>query len=415
MENKKKRRITPRREKTPATIAETESHEMPTACHNQGVVLQEKQLDSKGYIDINHLRPYDRDWRIKVIVLRRGVVEPYTTAKGSGTMWKVILMDEQDVNDSIKSNGIIADVLALVIDVEPLSEVSKAGGVGKSKKRSVTLINSSCESILLTLWGDMATNEGDMLEKMKTKRPIVALSKVKISTYAGVLSMSTISITTLQVDPSIPETDAGKKRFNHNLQKMPGTTSSGKNKETAERVKISDVMERSLLEFQNTYCSFKATIIRIDNMEQPWYNACKVCNKKVIPGEQGMECTKCADKNSEHHPRYLMKITVGDGERQLYITLFEAAEKITGCSVVDFIKSKEEENNQGKLIEQLRHASGKAYIFWAKLDKTNDKDRTLGKLIADEVQNDEDPETMEITSDVDEDNKTKKSIKVEKG
>lgn len=60
-----------------------------------GVVLQEKQLDSKGYIDINHLRPYDRDWRIKAIVLRRGVVEPYTTAKGSGTMWKVILMDEQ--------------------------------------------------------------------------------------------------------------------------------------------------------------------------------------------------------------------------------------------------------------------------------------------------------------------------------
>lgn len=32
----------------------------------------------------------------------------------------------------------------------------------------------------------MATNEGDMLEKMKTKRPIVALSKVKISTYAGI-------------------------------------------------------------------------------------------------------------------------------------------------------------------------------------------------------------------------------------
>lgn len=36
-----------------------------------------------------------------------------------------------------------------------------------------------------------------------------------------------------------------------------------------------------------------------------------------------------------------MKITVGDGERQLYITMFEAAEKITGCSVADFIKSKE--------------------------------------------------------------------------
>lgn len=43
-----------------------------------------------------------------------------------------------------------------------------------------------------------------------------------------------------------------------------------------------------------------------------------------------------------------MKITVGDGERQLYITLFEAAEKITGCSVVDFIKSKEEVSIHGQ-------------------------------------------------------------------
>lgn len=77
-------------------------------------------------------------------------------------------------------------------------------------------------------------------------------------------------------------------------------------------------------------------------MEQPWYNACKVCNKKIIQGEQGMECTKCGNPNSEHYPRNLMKITVGDGERQLYITMFEATKKITGCSVSDFIKSKEE-------------------------------------------------------------------------
>ncbi|KAH7833848.1 hypothetical protein Vadar_010411 [Vaccinium darrowii] len=126
------------------------------------------------------------------------------------------------------------DVLGLVIDVEPLSEVTKIGGIGKTMKRRITLINSSYESILLTLWGDMATNEGDVIERMREERPIVALSKVKISTYAGVLSLSSISITTLQVDPSIPSAKAIRERFNQKLGKKPGTTTWGKNKESVE-------------------------------------------------------------------------------------------------------------------------------------------------------------------------------------
>lgn len=73
-----------------------------------------------------------------------------------------------------------------------------------------------------------------------------------------------------------------------------------------------------------------------------------------------------------------------------------------------------QDNTQAKLTEPLRHASGKTYIFWAKLDKMNDKDRTLGKIIAEEVQNDEDPERTEATGDFYHNNKTKKRIKVEK-
>lgn len=55
----------------------------------------ESESETRGYVMINDLRPYDRDWTIKVLVLRRGTVEPYNSTKGSGTMWKLILMDEQ--------------------------------------------------------------------------------------------------------------------------------------------------------------------------------------------------------------------------------------------------------------------------------------------------------------------------------
>ncbi|KAH7860945.1 hypothetical protein Vadar_019830 [Vaccinium darrowii] len=76
--------------------------------------------------------------------------------------------------------------------------------------------------------------------------------------------------------------------------------------------------------------------------------------------------------------------------------------------------SADQDNTRVKLTESLRHASGKTYIFWAKLDKMNDKDRTFGKIIAEEVQNDEDSESTEATGDLDHNNKTKKRIKVEK-
>ena len=36
-----------------------------------------------------------------------------------------------------------------------------------------------------------------------------------------------------------------------------------------------------------------------------------------------------------------MKLTVGDGERQLHVTLFEAVEKIIGCPATEFIASKD--------------------------------------------------------------------------
>ena len=58
--------------------------------------------------------------------------------------------------------------------------------------------------------------------------------------------------------------------------------------------------------FQKLYCSFKATIIDIQNTEQPLYNAYKNCNKKAfMRGEIG-ECVKCCNPTVDHYPRYML-------------------------------------------------------------------------------------------------------------
>lgn len=60
------------------------------------------------------------------------------------------------------------------------------------------------------------------------------------------------------------------------------------------------------------------------------------------------ECHKCHNTNTEVCPRYMMKLTVGDGVRQINITLFDAAEKLVGCTISEFIGvlNKEGENNK---------------------------------------------------------------------
>ena len=53
---------------------------------------------------------------------------------------------------------------------------------------------------------------------------------------------------------------------------------------------------------QKLYCSFKATIIHIQNMEQPWYNACKKCNKKIFMRDEIGECAKYCNATADHYP-----------------------------------------------------------------------------------------------------------------
>ncbi|KAG5530733.1 hypothetical protein RHGRI_025634 [Rhododendron griersonianum] len=176
----------------------------------------ESESKTRGYVMINDLRPYDRDWTIKVVVLRRG-----------------------------------------------------------------------SETIILTLWGDLAKIEGD---------------KLKTSAYGGLLSISTLSITTLQVKPKIPEADTIRQWYNENGTESSSSAMVWETDKQSVRVTIEDLIELPLPDFESPFCYFKAAIILIHNIDQSWYDACKVCNKKIYNTEQGIECSKCAKSNPEHHP-----------------------------------------------------------------------------------------------------------------
>lgn len=80
--------------------------------------------------------------------------------------------------------------------------MKKAVGVGMRVQRNVTLLNSRSEVVLLTLWGDLAKNEGEELDRISKERPPMVVSRAKVTTNSGLLSLSTLSITTLQIKPA---------------------------------------------------------------------------------------------------------------------------------------------------------------------------------------------------------------------
>ena len=57
--------------------------------------MSNKEIDTRGFIPLNLLKPFHRDWTIKVLVLRQGSIKQYKNSKGFGKIWKIILMDDK--------------------------------------------------------------------------------------------------------------------------------------------------------------------------------------------------------------------------------------------------------------------------------------------------------------------------------
>ncbi|KAK3009197.1 hypothetical protein RJ639_014378 [Escallonia herrerae] len=114
----------------------------------------------------------------------------------------------KDLKHHVEHNDII-DVVGLLGDIDNLSLLKKPGG-GAIMKRDMILTNTEYDTVVITLWSDLAKNEGNVLSELANDKPIVILSKAKVTRYGGIISLSTLSITTLHINPTLPEVEALK-------------------------------------------------------------------------------------------------------------------------------------------------------------------------------------------------------------
>ncbi|XP_020269694.1 uncharacterized protein LOC109844930 [Asparagus officinalis] len=111
--------------------------------------------------------------------------------------------------------------------------------------------------------------------------------------------------------------------------------------------------------------------------------------------------------------RYAVKIIVEDETDTARVILFDAAETLIGCKAQKFMADIKEKNNQSSLFQKFVLNIGKTYTFLVKLDENSKDERAQGKIIAQEIQLQED-NTINIEDDDTILELPKKKIKVEK-
>ncbi|OIT08014.1 hypothetical protein A4A49_30234 [Nicotiana attenuata] len=210
-------------------------------------------------------------------------------------------------------------------------------GEGRSRRREIIVTNERSDLTSITLWGDFAENDGELLEKMKYDKPILGFCDVRVSIYKGNFGISTI--------PEI-------------------------------------------------YHKFKAKITDIINKDEPWYSSCKKCFKKVDVIKDTATCGSCNIENVDYESRYCLRIEVSAGERRVRVILFDAAEYLFGCDVKEYIQSictkKEESNYYRKLVL----SKDKEFIFLVKIDNKNKNSGRI--LIAQEIHEFQDVATIKV-------------------
>ncbi|KAG5631970.1 hypothetical protein H5410_003687 [Solanum commersonii] len=127
-----------------------------------------------------------------------------------------------------------------------------------------------------------------------------------------------------------------------NVENKDFMVTPSKEMRVAIEVLLVYIMDGLLADLQDCLYKFKATIVDIQNKDEPWYSSCKKCSKKVKVIEHTVSCTNCNSENVEYEIEVRLNTTydlVCGGEQRARVILFEAAKYLLGCNLQDYIES----------------------------------------------------------------------------
>ncbi|KAL3640500.1 Replication protein A 70 kDa DNA-binding subunit B [Castilleja foliolosa] len=267
----------------------------------------------------------------------------------------------------------LIDVIGVVQSVSPTMSIRRKSNNEMVPKRDITIADDTKKTVVVSLWGDNATNVGQELLDISDKSPVVAIKSLKVGDFQGI-SLSAVSKSVVVVNPETPE--AKKLRSWYDCEGKDtslasigsGLSPSGKGGARSmytDRVSLAHITGNpSLGEEKPVFFCIKAHICYIKPDQAMWYRACKTCNKKVTEAvESGYWCEGCQKNDAESSLRYIMVVKVSDASGEAYLSVFnEQAEKIIGCTA-DELNELKSQDGDGSYQMKLKDATWVPHLF----------------------------------------------------
>lgn len=221
------------------------------------------------------------------------------------------------------------DVIGVVKSFSDVTALNSAKLGREIFKREVFLVDDSNTECRVTLWGEKAQQDMGW-----DGHPVVAFKRAAVDDFNG-RALKTLSSTVFQLNPDVPE---ARKLVQWVLAEGRGDVSSiqtnsltgagagGFSRDTSlfARKTMDYVREGGIGHSERgDYFTVKAAVQYINPKSDPWYTACKKCNKKVVQTVSGFVCEKCVAEYDRPNYRYILNTTLSDETSSYYFTLFD--------------------------------------------------------------------------------------------
>ncbi|URD95318.1 Replication protein [Musa troglodytarum] len=268
----------------------------------------------------------------------------------------------------------LVDLIGIVQNVSSTLSIRRKSNNDTIPKRDITIADDSNKTVNVSFWNDLATDVGQQLLDMVDTSPVVAIKCLKVGDFQGV-SLSTLSRSTVVINPSLPETKKlrswydsegkGTSMASVGSNLVSPNSKTGSRSMYSDRVFLSQITDDPTLgQDKPAFFSINVYVSFIKPDQTMWYRACKTCNKKVTEAVgSGYWCESCQKNDDQCSLRYIMVVKVSDPSGEAWLSVFnEPAEKIIGCSADELDRVKTEEGDE-KYQLKLKEATWVPHLF----------------------------------------------------
>ncbi|KAL5243701.1 hypothetical protein ACI65C_011111 [Semiaphis heraclei] len=275
----------------------------------------------------------------------------------------------------------IVDVIGVCHSVGELTMLMSKTTRKELKKRDVTIVDQSQNSVTITLWDTQAEDFDGSLQ------PVIAIKGSRIREFMGSKSLSLLGSTVMQINPDIEEAHRLRGWYdslpsNSEFNNISTRSDVGANSQflTIKGAQLAQLGGGDKADYYSMY----SHLIFVKS-ESALYKACPKpdCQKKVIDRNDGTyRCEKCNDETENFKYRLMLSAQLSDSTGNQWVTMFqETAENLLGTTSAELGRLMEESKEEYSDVFQRQMFKLFEIRARAKMETYNNETRLKVSLV----------------------------------